>query len=530
MDHDARKFTELRATVDQLEHQLQAARRDIINYRPSPSSPVSPSSPLSPLRSSPFSASSTVLRYAAAAASTPPTRSYRPRDDAAFSAATTAAASALSLPVPVPSAFPGSADAIHTSGTTTADTTPNTAASALRPPPPCCCARSHAKIDTHPHIMPPPGAFYEPWKTTAGEWITLDYTDSPTQQQQAQNARGVAMMSYELGRPPKLFRPVAANLYDVEERIRDMDRDGVARQILSVPPAMWRYDLQDDADLARRWCTAVNEYLAAIVAQHPTRFSGLGIVPLQFPEAAAAVACEALELGLVGVSIGTHVPQWAAAEAAAATPAAVVVVPSEREQQQWWGGDGNPGTQGTPGATPSRTTRASKRPVRPVSRWELGDTALTPFFAACAERRCPVMVHPWYMCQFQQEDRMTPLPGGGEIAGKGAHWAPWLVGMGAEEANCVLSLTASGLLHRFPDLKILLTHGGGAFPALKGRIEQGIRCRRDWVWPVIGNHFEAMGESERFDTLDDYMDRIWVDSITHDPVRRGVVGCNCVTV
>ena len=115
---------------------------------------------------------------------------------------------------------------------------------------------------------------------------------------------------------------------------------------------------------------------------------------------------------------------------------------------------------------------------------------------------------------------MTLLPGGGEIAGKGAFWAPWLVGIGAEEANCMLSMTASGLLHRFPDLQVLVTHGGGAFPALKGRIEQGIRCRRDWVWPVIGNYYEAMGETERTDTLDDYVHNggLWVDSITHDPV------------
>jgi predicted TIM-barrel fold metal-dependent hydrolase len=90
------------------------------------------------------------------------------------------------------------------------------------------------------------------------------------------------------------------------------------------------------------------------------------------------------------------------------------------------------------------------------------------------------------------------------------------LGMGAEEANCVLSMTASGLLHRFPTLKILLTHGGGGFPALKGRIEQGIRCRRHWVWPVLGNHYEEMGLTSRDDTLDTYMDRIWVDSITHD--------------
>jgi aminocarboxymuconate-semialdehyde decarboxylase len=314
-----------------------------------------------------------------------------------------------------------------------------------------CC---NSKVDVHTHIMPAPGAFYEPWKATPGEWITLDKNDDDG---------AVNMMSYEIGRPPKLFRPVLANLYDVNERLQDMNRDGVQTQVLSVPPAMWRYDL-NDPDLALQWCTSVNRYLADVAAKNPDRFVALGIVPLQYPDVAARVVVEAKEMGLVGVQVGTHVP------------------PSEN----------NP-------------------------RWDLGETFLAPFFQACESYDIPVMVHPWYMCYFQQEDRMTPLPGGKSIGGKGAYWSPWLVGMGAEEANCILSLTASGLLHRFPTLKILVTHGGGGFPALKGRIEQGIRCRREWVWPVLGNHFEALGLTERNDTLDSYMDRIWVDSITHDP-------------
>ena len=314
-----------------------------------------------------------------------------------------------------------------------------------------CC--TPGKIDVHTHIMPEPGKFYEPWKQTEGEWITLDKTEEGA----------VNMMQYEIGKEPLLFRPVLSNLYDVKERLKDMDRDKVQTQVLSVPPAMWKYDLKDP-NVAAQWCTAVNQYLATVAKQNPTRFVALGIVPLQFPEVAARIVVEAKNMGLVGVQVGTHVP------------------PSER----------NP-------------------------RWDLGEVALAPFFQECESHDIPVMVHPWYMCYFGQEKRMTPLANGKQIGGKGAYWSPWLVGMGAEETNCMLSLTASGLLHRFPTLKILMTHGGGGFPALKGRIEQGIRCRRQWVWPVLGNHYEALGLTERTDTLNTYMNRIWVDSITHDP-------------
>ena len=53
---------------------------------------------------------------------------------------------------------------------------------------------------------------------------------------------------------------------------------------------MWRYDLQDE-DTALSWCTAVNEYLADVVASHPARFAAMGIVPLQFPVLAGKPRC-----------------------------------------------------------------------------------------------------------------------------------------------------------------------------------------------------------------------------------------------
>jgi aminocarboxymuconate-semialdehyde decarboxylase len=224
----------------------------------------------------------------------------------------------------------------------------------------CTCG----KVDVHTHIMPKPGTFYEPWKKTKGEWITLDESKDGT----------VSMMSYEIGREPKLFRPVLANLYDVDTRIRDMNRDKVQTQVLSVPPAMWKYDLKDP-EVAHRWCTSVNQYLVEVTATHPDRFVALGIVPLQHPDVAAKVVVEAKEMGLVGVQVGTHVP------------------PS----------DTNP-------------------------RWDLGAVELAPFFQACESYDVPVMVHPWYVCYFQQEDLLTKLPDGSSIGGKGAYWSPWLIG------------------------------------------------------------------------------------------------------
>ena len=216
----------------------------------------------------------------------------------------------------------------------------------------CTCG----KIDVHTHIMPAPGKFYEPWKATAGEWITLDTAEDGS----------VNMMSYEIGREPQIFRPVLANLYDVAKRLEDMNRDQVQTQVLSVPPAMWMYNISD-SEMATKWCTSVNQYLADIAKANPGRFVALGIVPLQFPEIAAKVVVEAKEMGLVGVQIGTHVP------------------PSEDKRQP---------------------------------RWDLGEVPLAPFFQACENHDIPVMVHPWYMCYFQQQDRMTPLPNGKSIGGK----------------------------------------------------------------------------------------------------------------
>ena len=91
-----------------------------------------------------------------------------------------------------------------------------------------------------------------------------------------------------------------------EERVRSMDERGVDVHALSLSPLMHWYTLEPDAavGLARE----TNDDIAEMVASQPSRFVGLGFLPLQHP-AAAVVELERCitELGFVGVMVGTNV-------------------------------------------------------------------------------------------------------------------------------------------------------------------------------------------------------------------------------
>jgi aminocarboxymuconate-semialdehyde decarboxylase len=126
----------------------------------------------------------------------------------------------------------------------------------------------------------------------------------------------------------KVYRTVRDGCWSASRRLEDMDRMEVHRQALSPMPELLSYWLPlPDARALIRY---VNEQIAAMVAQEPQRFTGLGAVPLQDVEAAMAELDYVMTaLKFAGVELASHVngvsigdarfePFFAAAEAAGA--------------------------------------------------------------------------------------------------------------------------------------------------------------------------------------------------------------------
>jgi len=93
--------------------------------------------------------------------------------------------------------------------------------------------------------------------------------------------------------------------FDAERRVAAMAASGVDAEVVSPMPPLLRYDLPaaDGLALARH----VNEFAAGLCSADPARLIGLGMVPLQDPDAAAAELAAVAELGLRGVEIASNV-------------------------------------------------------------------------------------------------------------------------------------------------------------------------------------------------------------------------------
>lgn len=101
----------------------------------------------------------------------------------------------------------------------------------------------------------------------------------------------------------RMFADRMPQLTDIDRRLADMDAAGVDVQVLSVSPSQYHY--YAEPDLARTICRCAAQGVAAVVAEEPERFTGLGLVPLQHPELCVEALDEALSLGLLGVEISS---------------------------------------------------------------------------------------------------------------------------------------------------------------------------------------------------------------------------------
>ena len=90
-----------------------------------------------------------------------------------------------------------------------------------------------------------------------------------------------------------------------EYRLPEMDENGIDIQVLSqtVPGIQTDQDAASARDNARY----ANDYLARVVADHPTRFRGFAALPMQDPKAAVEELERAVrELGFCGALINNH--------------------------------------------------------------------------------------------------------------------------------------------------------------------------------------------------------------------------------
>jgi aminocarboxymuconate-semialdehyde decarboxylase len=120
----------------------------------------------------------------------------------------------------------------------------------------------------------------------------------------------------------------------------------------------------------------------------------------------------------------------------------------------------------------------------------LGDDRFAPFWAAAETTRALVFVHP------------TTRGFADAVFEDFYLWN--LVGNPMETTIAAAHLVLAGVLERHPRLRVLLAHGGGALPALRGRLRHG--------WS-----FQPQARARLTEPPEDSLRRFFYDTVTHDP-------------
>jgi len=225
----------------------------------------------------------------------------------------------------------------------------------------------------------------------------------------------------------QLFAALVPKLTDPQERLKDMDRMGIAVQAISPGPNQFYY--WTDGDLGLKVARLQNDRVAEIVRTHPDRFVGMGTLPLQDTEKAVQ------ELERVVKDLGFH----------------AVEISSN------------------------------------VTGMDFDDPRFEPFWAKVQELDVLVFVHP---VGFSDAARLKE------------YYLNNVIGQPLEEAVFVSHLIFGGVLERYPNLKIVIGHGGGYLPYYPGRMDHAYAVR-----PECKKHISRPPS--------EYLKKLYFDSIVY---------------
>ena len=122
----------------------------------------------------------------------------------------------------------------------------------------------------------------------------------------------------------------------------------------------------------------------------------------------------------------------------------------------------------------------------------LGECDLDEYWATCVKLRAPVFIHP-----------VNPVPSPRECNFSLSQ----IVAYTSDTSLTVGSLISAGVLDRFPDLKLILSHGGGGLPWLIGRFDRMYQASSSKITGTICKH-----------TPSSYLERMYYDTILHSGI------------
>lgn len=125
-----------------------------------------------------------------------------------------------------------------------------------------------------------------------------------------------------------------------------------------------------------------------------------------------------------------------------------------------------------------------------VAGKSLTDPVFDPIWAAIDQRAMPVLVHPTDPPGVDQMD-MTKFD------------LSWSVGFMFDTTLAITRMIFEGFFDRYPNLKVIASHGGGTLPYLVGRFEKG-------------DEVELPQRRQMKRKPTDYLRHIYYDSITYD--------------